>query len=430
MFDFCYILCYIFYYTKGMLKKMGRIIFHIDVNSAFLSWQAAYNKKIGNNEVDLRNIPSVVGGDEAKRKGVVLAKSQKAKKYGVKTGESLFEARKKCPKLLIVKPNFKIYRMYSNKLFDLLSEYSDTIERYSIDECFLDYTYSQKLFGEPIKAAYEIKERIKRELGFTVNIGISNNKLLAKMAGDLKKPDKVITLFPEEIKEKMLPLTINELFMVGRKTKEKLNSLGIKTIEDLNKCSMEFLINNFKQAQGTMLYNYSHGIDESEVEISRQTKSIGNSTTLKNDTTDITEVKKVFLALSDSIGTRLRRKDLKGNTITVTIKNNLFHSYSHQRTLPYFTNSTNTIYEQSFKLFNEFWNNDAIRLLGVSVGGLDKEEINQLSLIEERIENEKMKKIEEVMDKLRDNYGQDIIKRGEPKEKTHKTISDKLDYFK
>lgn len=430
MFDFCYILCYIFYYTKGMLKKMGRIIFHIDVNSAFLSWQAAYNKKMGNKEVDLRSIPSAVGGDEAKRKGVVLAKSQKAKKYGVRTGESLFEARKKCPNLLILKPNFKIYRMYSNKLFDLLSEYSDTIERYSIDECFLDYTSSQKLFGEPIKAAYEIKERIKRELGFTVNIGISNNKLLAKMAGDLKKPDKVITLFPEEIEEKMLPLTINELFMVGRKTKEKLNSLGIKTIGDLNKCSMGFLISNFKKAQGTMLYNYSHGIDESEVEISRQTKSIGNSTTLKNDTTDINEVKKVFLALSDSVGTRLRRKDLKGNTITVTIKNNLFHSYSHQRTLPYFTNSTNTIYEQAFKLFNEFWNNDAIRLLGISVGGLNKDEVNQLSLIEEKIENEKMKKIEEVMDKLRDNYGQDIIKRGEPKEKTHKIISDKLDYFK
>ena len=181
------------------------------------------------------------------------------RKYGVRTGMSLFEARKLCPVLVSVKPDFKIYRMYSDKLFNLLSEYSDTIERYSIDECFLDYTGSLKLFGSPEKVAYEIKERVKRELGFSVNIGISTNKLLAKMAGDLMKPDKVITLYPKEIEEKMFPLNISELFMVGRKTKEKLNNLGIYTIGDLNRCSLDFLIAHFKKAQGIMLYNYSHG---------------------------------------------------------------------------------------------------------------------------------------------------------------------------
>jgi len=326
------------------MRKMGRIIFHIDVNSAFLSWQAVYNKSIGAKEKDLRDIISVIGGDETKRRGVVLAKSEKAKRYGIKTGQSLFEARKLCPDIKVVRPNFKIYRMYSNKLFNLLSEYSDIIERYSIDECFLDYTNSVKLFGEPLKVAYEIQKRIKDELGFTVNIGISSNKLLAKMAGDLEKPNKVITLFPEEMEKKMFELSISELFMVGRKTKEKLNTLGIKTIGDLNKCSLEFLINNFKKSQGKLLYNYSHGIDESEVNPKRETKSIGNSTTLGKDVKSIDEAKRILLALSDSVGTRLRKQGLKGNVINVTIKNHMFHTYSHRKTLHYSTNSTNTIY--------------------------------------------------------------------------------------
>ncbi len=429
MFDLISVLCYIYIIRKEK-QKMERIVFHIDVNSAFLSWQAAYNKHMGYNVKDLRSIPAVVGGDEKNRRGVVLAKSEIAKKYGVRTGMSLFEARKLCPVLVSVKPDFKIYRMYSDKLFNLLSEYSDTIERYSIDECFLDYTGSLKLFGSPEKVAYEIKERVKRELGFSVNIGISTNKLLAKMAGDLMKPDKVITLYPKEIEEKMFPLNISELFMVGRKTKEKLNNLGIYTIGDLNRCSLDFLIAHFKKAQGIMLYNYSHGIDESEVSMKNEIKSIGNSTTLGKDVTNINEVKRILLSLSDSVGTRLRKNNYKGNVINVSIKNSSFYLYSHRKTLSYFTSSTNTIYEESVKLFLEFWNKDPIRLLGISVSGFDNAGINQLSLLDRKEENEKMARVERVMDNIRLSYGKDIIKRGVPEERTQKNVMNKLDYFK
>ena len=404
---------------------MEKIIFHIDVNSAFLSWHCAYNKKINPDFLDLRKVASVIGGDEEARKGVVLAKSEEAKRYGIKTGISLFEAKRLCPNLVIAKPNFKIYRMYSNKMFELLSMYSDKIERFSIDEGFLDMSESIKLFGQPVEVAYKIKERIKKELGFSVNVGVSCNKLLAKMAGDLEKPDKVITLFPDELEEKLYPLGIDNLFMVGKKTKEKLNKLGINTIGELSNCSLQYLITHFKNSQGIMLYNYSHGIDDSKVEVERKIKSVGNSTTLSEDTSDILKLRKIILALCDSIGSRLRGKSVKGNVIVVTIKYSNFKVFSHRKTLSFYTSSTDTIYKQALLLFDELWNGNSVRLLGVSISGISENTVSQLSLIENNAENDKMGKVEKVMDKLRESYGKDIIKRGIPEGKVSKSIKDK-----
>ena len=196
------------------------IIMHIDVNSAFLSWEACYRLQQGD-LLDLRTIPSIVGGNPDTRRGIVLAKSVPAKEFNIKTGESLYSALQKCPTLTIVAPRFDLYLKCSNSLIKLLEEYSPSIQRYSIDECFLDYTNMEQHFGDPLSAAHKIKERIKNELGFTVNIGISNNKLLAKMASDFQKPDAVHTLYPHEIKEKMWPLPVGDLFMVGRGYKIK-----------------------------------------------------------------------------------------------------------------------------------------------------------------------------------------------------------------
>lgn len=214
-------------------EAMRRVVFHVDVNSAFLSWEAVYRLTHLGGTLDLRTIPSAVGGDMAKRRGIILAKSLPAKKYGVRTGETIGEAKKKCPDLMLVSPHYGLYERASGALMEMLREYSPQVEQFSIDEAFLDMTGMERLFGEPVEAAEALRARIRNELGFTVNIGVSSNKLLAKMASDFEKPDKVHTLFPEEIAEKMWPLPVRELFLVGQATEKKLKQLGIDTIGDL-----------------------------------------------------------------------------------------------------------------------------------------------------------------------------------------------------
>jgi DNA polymerase-4 len=210
-----------------------RKIFHIDANSAYLSWSAAAMLEQGY-PMDIREIPAAIAGNPLNRHGIILARSIPAKKYGITTGQSLFEARQKCPELAMYPPDYDLYMLCSNAMYDILLEYSPLVERYSIDECFLDYTSSESKFGDPLEVAYEIKERIKAELGFTVNMGISSNKLLAKMGSELKKPDQIHTLWLEEIEKKMWPLPVRELFMVGRATSQKLQKININTIGELN----------------------------------------------------------------------------------------------------------------------------------------------------------------------------------------------------
>ena len=324
---------------------MQRQILHVDVNNAFLSWTALYKLNKGET-VDIRTIPAVIGGDETRRAGIVLAKSQLAKSCGVVTGETLYQARLKCPNLEVFPPIFPVYKEYSNMLYKLLLEYTDKIERFSIDECFLDMT--EFLQGRDIlDIAYEISRRAREELGFTVNVGVAHNKLLAKMASDFEKPNKVHTLFEDEIKDKMWPLKTNDLFMLGKKTFPVLYNMGIKTIGDLAKSDMLLIQKRFGKF-GKMMWEYANGIDNSPVNYIREKpKSISNSTTLPIDVTNIEKLYEVLFKLTESVTYRLRKEKLIASTVNVQIRTNKFEDSSHQGKLMNPTSNTIEIYEKA-----------------------------------------------------------------------------------
>ncbi|HEY8362540.1 MAG TPA: DNA polymerase IV [Tissierellaceae bacterium] len=384
-----------------LLKE--RVIFHIDVNSAYLSWEAVYRLQHGE-KVDLREIPSVVGGDSTKRHGIVLSKSIPAKKYNIATGETIYSALQKCPNLVVVQPNFELYLNASNALIELLSEYSSKIQRYSIDEAFLDYTDGEKHWED---AAYEIKERIKRELGFTVNIGVGPNKLLAKMASDFEKPDKIHTLFKDEIKDKMWPLPVEDLFMVGPRTKAKLNKRGIFTIGDLANLNRDYIYSWLKKP-GLLIWEYANGIDNSIVRSEPlPVKSIGNSTTTAFDVDNRKEAHMILLALSEKVSMRIRAINRVAYVVSVGVKNSNFFSYSKQMKLDMPTDSTNTIYETAKKLFDEMWQGEPLRLLSVSLSELLDNNFYQLSFFED--ENIKEKLFDRTVDNIRGRFGQKSI---------------------
>ena len=388
---------------------MERKILHVDVNNAFLSWTAVEKLKNGET-LDIRTIPAIIGGDEAQRKGIVLAKSNIAKQFGIQTGEPIFFARKKCPNIQIFQSDFNVYRKYSNALYNLLLEYTDKIERYSIDECFLDLTGYIPKPRKLIDIAYEISKRAREELGFTVNIGVAPNKLLAKMASDFEKPNKVHTLYQEEIETKMWILPVSELFMVGRRSLPKLQKMGIKTIGDLAKSDEKLLIKNFGK-YGKMIWEYSNGIDNEEVNyIKEKPKNIGNSITLPYDYNNIEKIEEVLLALVEQVSYRLRNQEMFANVVNLQIKTNEFKVFSHQRKLDFATDSTKIIGKEAKKLLTEIYNNTPIRLIGVSVSSLVEKEERQISLFE-NIENEKQKKIDSVLDNIKEKYGYEAITR-------------------
>lgn len=393
---------------------------HVDANSAFLSWSSAEALKRGE-VLDYRTVASVVGGDEESRHGIVLARSIKAKKAGITTAEPLASARRKCPNLLVVKPDYSLYERYSDAMYDILSEYTPIIQRYSIDECFLDYTASRKLFGDPVKVAYEIGRRMKEELGFTVNIGVSTNKILAKMGSEMEKPDKVHTMWPEEIEEKMWPLDVGELFMVGRRSAAKLKSLGIYTIGDLAKADMNLLYSHF-QSYADLLHNYSNGIDDEPVEDYSRIlqKGFGNAETINHDVNTRDEALKYILKMSEKVSGRLREYGAKASLIAISIRNADLMFYGRQRQLDYHMDSTDDIYAMATQLFDEIWQDDPIRQIGISTGHLIYEgEDEQISMFgeEKRAENTKA---DEAMDAIRQRFGVNSIKRGSLLEFNHK----------
>lgn len=393
---------------------MKTIIFHIDVNSAFLSWEAAYRiKELGDTE-DLRLIPSAVGGSEESRHGIVLAKSEPAKKYGVTTGEPLVDARRKCPILKTVPANFPIYVKYSNAMMKILEDYTPDIEQYSIDESFLDMTGTENLFGPPIEAAHTIKDRIYHELGFTVNIGISTNKLLAKMASDFKKPNLVHTLFPEEVPVKMWPLPVSELFFVGRQTTKRLHALGIFTIGDLAKTDKKVITGNLK-GHGDIIWEFANGNGDSMDEVANRNrkpanKGYSNETTLAFDVTDSYLAKEILLSLTETVATRIRADKSYVSVISVYYVDNEFRHSSRQITLDSATNVTNEIYHHVCQLFDQLWNGSPIRLLGVQTSRATHESHRQYSLFE--TDNiDKLAKLDSAIDAIRSKYGEDSIKR-------------------
>ena len=390
---------------------MDRVIFHIDVNSAFLSWEAVYRLFHLGGKVDLREQVSAVGGDMAMRHGIILAKSIPAKRYHIKTGETILEAKQKCPELILVPPNYGLYEKCSKAFMDILRQYSPDVEQYSIDEAFVDMTGMEKLWGDPVTAANRLKNQIRDTLGFTVNIGISENKLLAKMASDFQKPDRVHTLWRNEIKDKMWPLPVSDLFFVGRATTQKLLKLGIQTIGDLAHADPELLKIHLK-TQGEVIWAFARGMDVSVVQSEAPAnKGYGNSTTIAFDVTDASTAKLVLLALAETVGTRLRAAQVRAEVIAVGIKSHDLRYASHQMTLRNATNITTEIHKFACQLFDELWDGSAIRHLGIHTSRI-KDGINmrQLDMFDDT-DYEKLEKMDAAVDRIRKRYGIDSVKR-------------------
>lgn len=388
-----------------------RLIFHIDVNSAFLSWESVYRLKNDPEALDLRTIPSAVGGDASSRHGIVLAKSTPAKKYGITTAEPLVSALRKCPELVIVPSRFELYLEYSQKLIHLLEDYTPDIEKFSIDEAFLDMTETIHLFGAPVEVADRIRRRIHDELGFTVNVGIAPNKLLAKMASDFEKPDKTHTLFAEEIPDKMWPLPLRQLFFVGGSAAAKMERIGLHTIGDVASCNPHILKSHLGDKYGTLIHRYANGTDDDPVEEREPlNKGYGNSITLPQDVSDYDTACQVLLALSETVGARLREARVRYNCICVELKDWQFNSQSHQMTLTASTDSTSVLYQNACKLLKEFWDLTPVRLIGLRTSHISEDGFEQMSLFESE-QSRKMKELEKTVDSIRSKYGIDIIKR-------------------
>ena len=392
-----------------------RLIFHVDVNSAFLSWEAA--RRVKNGEADLRLIPSCIGGDPESRRGVVLAKSIPAKPYKVKTGEPLALALRKCPQLVIAKPDFKLYSACSRAFKDICRSYAPAVEEFSIDECFLDLTGTEHMYPDPVALAHEIKDRIRDELGFTVNIGIGRSKLCAKMASDFEKPDKVHTLFPEEIPDKMWPLPVGELLFVGGASVRRLQEERIYTIGDLAHADPVRLKQILGDKMSVQTRQYANGVDNSPVrEEPEEAKGFSNSVTLEEDVTTLETADAILLALSDSVSAHMRSKGLKACGVSVSIRYLDFSNRSHQCRLDRPIDTTREVYDTARRLLRELWRDRRpLRLMSISLGNLTKEAGGeQLSLFAEDspISREKDAKLEKAIDALRSKYGSDSIQRG------------------
>ena len=387
---------------------------HIDANSAYLSWTAVDMLEHGY-PVDVRNIPSAIAGDPGERRGIILTKSMPAKRCGVFTGESIRSAMGKCPSLQVFPPDYDLYMASSDAMHGILSGYSDRIERYSVDESWLDYTGAGVKAGEAVRAAREINKRIKRELGFTVNVGVGPNKLLAKMASELKKPDMVHTLFADEIPEKMWPLPVSELFYVGRATEKKLRSIGINTIGALANADLEVLKAILKPVHGTLVWEYANGIDRTPVEnvsVLSQ-KGVGNSTTTPYDVNDPAEARLFLLALSERVAYRLRKLASYARVIHISIRrgDDGLTFAGKQRRLDRYIGTTDEIYDEAVRLLYMLWQGEPLRHFGVHVTELVRADLLQTSVFD-RGDAGRLARIDAAVDRIRGVYGDRSIVRG------------------
>ena len=400
-------------------EKMSRLIFHVDVNSAFLSWEAA--KRVRDGGEDLRLIPSAIGGDVEKRAGIILAKSIPAKKFGVTTGEPVVTALRKCPGLVLAKPDFRLYSHCSHAFVAILREYAPIVEQASIDECFLDMTGTGLIYPDPVAIAHEIKDRIRDELGFTVNIGIAENKLCAKMASDFEKPDRVHTLFPAEIPRKMWRLPVRDLLGIGGSTADRLERAAIRTIGQLANCDLSIVQSLVGVKNGIAIHNSANGIDDSPVsDHPEESKGYSISTTVPHDITQTDEAYRVLLALADSVSSRMRADGFMCRCVSVSLRTSGFKNRSHQTTLDA-TDITNEIFEVSKRLFDELWDKKTpLRLLGIALTDLTRERTVQLSLFHDEsdeVARERSRKLDRTVDDIRKRFGHSTIILGVPPEK-------------
>lgn len=390
---------------------MERVIFHVDVNSAFLSWEAA--RRVADGESDLRLVPSAVGGDPNSRVSIISAKSIPAKKYGITTGEPVSLALRKCPELVVVPPDFKLYRKCSADFIAICRTYTPLLEQFSIDECFLDMTGMELIYPDIVATAYDLKNRIREELGFTVNVGVGSNKLLAKMASDFEKPDKVHTLFYNEIAAKMWPLPIGDLFLAGKSATQKLIGAHIRTIGDLAAQDEKYIKNLLGEKSGALLYSYAHGIDDSELSPEREdAKSYSMSTTLEENVVTKERAYDILRMLSETVSHKMRQDGAYAGCVSVTIRSDEFVNKSHQRMLYNPTNISSEVFSTAKMLFDEMWDEKTpLRLLNVGLSNITKEEYEQLSLFTDE-SKEKSRKVDKLMDTLSDKYGKNVVKRG------------------
>lgn len=389
---------------------MERLIFHIDVNSAFLSWEAA--RRVAAGEGDLRKIPSAIGGDRDKRTGVILAKSIPAKAFGIKTGEPVAQALRKCPGLVLAKPDFRLYESCSKAFLDICREYAPVVEQYSIDECFLDMTGTHRLYPDPLAIAWTIKDAIRDRLGFTVNVGIGPCKLLAKMASDFEKPDKVHTLFREEIPGKMWPLPVGELFSVGSSTALKLESVRIRTIGELAQAPLALVQKAVGMKLGRQIHDYANGIDPAPVLAEpEEAKGYSISTTLEEDVVTAEQAHRVLLALTDSVTARMRSEGVKAYCLAVSIRSGDFKTRSHQRKLPTPTDISSEVYRLCKELFGQLWDGKTpLRLIGVALTELTREDHPQMTLFPDE-QREKARRLDKAYDAINNKFGSATIRR-------------------
>ena len=394
-----------------MKRGPETIYFHVDVNNAFLSWEALYRMRELGEKEDIRTQDAIIGGDISTRHGVVLAKSQSAKRYGIQTGEPVVSAMKKCPDLIAYKPHMDYYRKRSGQLMALFQKYAPVVDQYSIDEAFLDMTGTYSLYGDPVIFAHKLKDEIKDTLGFTVNIGISSNRLLAKMASDFTKPDRVHTLFPDEIQEKMWPLPVEDLFYVGKSTAVKLHSLGLHTIGDIARCDLSVMKSHFK-SHGEVIYNFANGIDLTlEDRTEKVQKGYGNSTTIPYDIKDSDAAYHTIMKLCESVCGRMRKDQVQALVLSVELKDSNFVVRRHQRTLLSPTDVTDECFTVACELFDELWDGSPIRLIGVTANKVEDAGNRQLNLFD-MDSHDKKRNLDSALDSIREKYGKDAIKRG------------------
>ncbi len=393
---------------------MEHLFFHIDVNSAFLSWSALSELQKGN-PVDIRTIPSIVGGDSDRRHGIVLAKSIPAKKYGIETAETVASAFRKCPNLVMVPPDMHMYSAMSRELMVYLARISPEIEQVSVDECYMNATPLLKKYKNPVDAADMIRAGVRDTFGFTVNVGVSDRKVLAKMASDFQKPDRTHTLFASEIKEKMWPLPVSSLFFCGKSSVVALKKLEILTIGDLATADPAIIELHLK-SHGRLLWQFANGIDDSVVVTeSADAKGVGNSTTLPHDIDSMEEISKTLLYLADSVAGRLRKYGKKASMVNCEIRYADFHDVSHQMLLPRATDDAGELHAAALRLFTEIWDGSPVRLLGIRTSKLSERSAPvQMTIFDytHPEEDERKKKLNEALDSIRNKYGKDAVTRG------------------
>ena len=386
---------------------MDRTILHCDCNGFYASVECILNP-------ELKNVPMAVGGSAEDRHGIILAKNELAKKYNIKTAETLWQAKRKCPELVIVPPHHGLYEKYSKMVNDIYKEYTDLVEPFGIDESWLDVTASRALFGDGKTIADTLRERIKKEIGITISVGVSFNKVFAKLGSDYKKPDATTVIKRENFKDIVYPLPVTDLLFAGRKTAVYLEKLGIKTIGDLANTDKE-VIHNALGKNGEMLVEYARGEDTAPVKSvtdESEIKSVGNGLTFKQDLVGEEQIKKGIHIITESVATRMKRYGVKCQTLRVQIKGTDFKTISRQRRLDAPTNLEKTIRDVSYELLCEVWDiKRPVRALSIAGAKLIYDNSGtQMSLIDEDVSDEKRENLEETICSLRKRYGFNSVK--------------------